>query len=288
MTYSKTKDIVLEEYRYQLVPNSTTIQSTIDGICSYDDLIRQKNEILFKVLKLQNLQLLSRDDSLLYKIVNSNEKCCLIKLGKQRSIDIDTKDFTKETISTYPNLFVYFNNDPNVQKIHIQRNYDAFTTTHTPANVLERSINRHLKKWQLSIYIKPVLTESSFWDIVGSHKDKLQQVSFELIKPNMSNISHSLAEDLKQLQSHTNSHTTKLELSSPKDAFLENITSDNAELTSIVNYAQAGGGEMSVKIKGIRKKVKPTNIIEIAIDEVEIAGKTGGQIFDTFTKTLCD
>lgn len=285
--FHSNKYIVFEQYRYQLVPISTNIQLTIEGVVnSYEDLVYHKNEFLFRVLDINNFRIIGRGTELIYKVLGGDDNARLIKLGKEKEINIDTKDFTEETISTYPNVYIYFDNNPEHQFIYVQRNYKAFSSTQTVINLLEGALNRYLHKLQLKIYIKPIIEKEGFWDIVNSYQGVITKLSFELIKPNLANISSTLTDDLKSLQKNTNSHTTKLELNAPTGRTLENINQTNQDVAGIVDYAISGGGDVGVKAKGIRKTIRTDNHTEISIDELYIVGKSETAAFSVLKELL--
>jgi hypothetical protein len=151
---------------------------------------------------------------------------------------------------------------------------------------MEATLNRYLHKFQLKIYIKPIVEKDSFWQIVDNYQGVITKLSFELIKPNLANISSTLTEDIKSLQKNTNSHTTKLELNAPLGRALENITQSNQDITGIVDYAVSGGGDIGIKAKGIRKTIKTDSRTEISIDEITIVGKSENAAFGVLKDLL--
>jgi hypothetical protein len=135
-------------------------------------------------------------------------------------------------------------------------------------------LNLYLHDYSIVIHIEPIIEATDFWKIVEQHQDAVERLNFNIVKPNLADISKSLKEPLKQLIDNTNSHKTIIHLNAPKNGVLDNLNPDNEQLNDIVNYSNQGGGEpIKIKIKGIKKMVSPKNKIkEIHIDSLEATG----------------
>ncbi|MBS4036163.1 MAG: hypothetical protein KGZ85_16995 [Ignavibacterium sp.] len=275
-------------YRYQLVPITQKIQMTLDlGINSYEDLVNKKNDIFKSFLSSKKVTLKAKTEAL-YKIIYSDKDEFLIRIGSHKKLKRHNKEFNEESIEDYPNVLVYINNDSTKQFILIEKNNRAFTSPDVVATMLEQSFKNALLKYQLALYIKPIIEKREFWKVVKEYDQKIRQLTFELIKPNLSNISKTLSEDLKSLQSNTNSHNTKLELNSAKGQVLENIDEDNQDIEGLVNYSSEGGGDIFLKIKGMKKKIKASKKVhkEITVQEIDIKGRTPEQVLTIFNQLM--
>jgi hypothetical protein len=78
-------------------------------------------------------------------------------------------------------------------------------------------------------------------------------VEFEFITPNMSNISRTLSESLKSLGKDTNAVREDLAITSDPAVSLD-ISPSNETIQGLVEYTSEGGGDITVKVKGIRKR----------------------------------
>jgi hypothetical protein len=85
-----------------------------------------------------------------------------------------------------------------VQKIAIQENVAAFRKSHAVSRVIEESIVDKVKRRNLSFYLEPLYNKQEFWDLINRYQKRVTQVSFELISPNLANISKNLKLNLKQ------------------------------------------------------------------------------------------
>jgi hypothetical protein len=274
-------------FRYQLVPTSKNIQITIDyQISSYDDLIRLKNEIFKDILTRKKVELKRRKTEAIYKVIYSSQDIYLLRIGSHKKLSRFNKDFREEQIENYPNVLIYINNATDKQIMVIEKNNNAFSSPDVIASILEQSFRDILNKYQLALYIKPILEEREFWNVVREYDQKIHQLTFELIKPNLSNISRTLTDEIKSLQENTNSHNTRLELNAPKDQILENINQDNKDISGLVKYSSDGGGDILLMVKGIRKKIKASKKVhkELTIDEVNIKGRNSEEIISIFNQ----
>ncbi len=273
-------------YRYQILPFSQQIPLFLDcGVKSIDELKEKKNEFFSQAIQ-EIINLIYERAELIHKIILNEEDIIIFKIGVNRKFNRDKPDFTVEEIDNWPNLHIIINNKANIQKIAIQFNRKAFGSTNTVANLLEQNIDAVLKKYYLKIHIKPIFTKQFFWDIVDKHPTGITQTCFDMVSPNMSNISHSLNLDLQQLNATTNTQETKLELNSDQSSNL-NFDRDDIFINSLVDYASEGGGNISLKIKGYKRKFHTSNSIdEYEIDELEIKNATSKELGEIFKGIL--
>ena len=260
-------------YRYQILPISPNIQLNLfdESIKSVDDLKAKKNTFFWDVIKSMNEMSYPRGE--LNCIKDSEDSPALmISINCKRVIRIPEKDFTEKQFEMWPPVHIVFNNDPEIQKIAISVNPKAFQSTQTVASILRDNINERLSKLNLAVYIKPTYEESEFWAVVDAYPNNISQVRFELISPNMSNISESVKFDLHHLHKNTNTIQTNLELNSAEDSALQLNKSDEM-VESLAQYASRGGGDISFKIHGLKKRIKTAKkITEVYFENAEITG----------------
>jgi hypothetical protein len=259
------KNISFDLYRYQLLPITQNIQPDLyRSILSVEELKKQKN-ILFSELLSNFPKLVHNANTLHQKEILHDGDWFAFKLGVQRSIERENVHFNKERMDNWPHVTVILNNASNCQFIAISKNTKAFSSSRVVVKMLEKTLKEYLKKMQLSIHINELFDEKEFWDLVKLHRGKITTVKFELISPNMANISKCLKVDLKQINLDTNSHRTCLELNAADEAVLE-ISNDNEVIDGIVEYAAEGGGDISIKINGFKRTIhtqKTNKTIEI-------------------------
>ena len=273
-------------YRYQILPLSQQIPLFFEfGVKSIDELKKRKNEFFGQCIQ-KIVNLVYERAKLIHKIILNEGDITILKIGVNRKFNRDKPDFTEEEIDNWPNLLVIINNKADIQKIAVQFNRKAFSSTNTVANLLEQSINSILEKYYLKTHIKPIFTKQFFWDIVDKHPTGITQTCFDMISPNMSNISHSLSLDLQQLNATTNTQETKIELNSDQSSSL-NFDRDDEFISSLVDYASEGGGNISLKVKGYKRKFHTSNSInEYEIDEFEIKNTTSHELGEIFKGIL--
>lgn len=275
----KTKNLIFHFYRYQILPISKQIQITFHPhkITSLEELIKRKNEIFEKVFLETKVFKFSRTE-LEHKFVDKSDNIFIFKIGANRGIRRIKRDFTEEKIENWPNCLVVINNNRNIQKIAIQQNVSVFWNTQAIVNIIENNLNSKLNAYQLSIVFEPMFEEKVFWDIVNKNKNKVIAVDFELVTPNLSNISSGLSDDLKSLQKTTNTQKTNLKLQSDKDSSLD-LSENNNLIGELVTYASQGGGNIKCKIRGYKRSINTSkNIKQESVDEIIIENSTSKNI----------
>ncbi|SFX74719.1 hypothetical protein SAMN04487930_10917 [Cytophaga hutchinsonii ATCC 33406] len=244
-----------------------------------DDLKANKNLYFSTVLKANNSYYNKQNETLPYKSIYSEDDLIVFRLAAKKGRIIQDSNFTQKQVEDYPDVLVIINNNPEIQKIAISRNIQAFSSSDVVLHILESKYRDLLRAYNLQIYIKPIFKTFEFWQIANQYEGRVEGLEFELIKPNMSNISGSLRESFKSIIDTTNSHTTKLVMKAPEDSSLEHIDSNNEDLKGMVDYASEGGGEISIKVKGIKRKIKTKkSSTQVSIDSIELTGNPNAVI----------
>lgn len=287
---SENQIINFELFRYQLLPLTRNVQMEIfpdeifRAINSVEELKARKNEIFGHVL--------TNFPSLDYRKADLNHKVdvdlppwFVVEINTQKSLKRDKPDFQQERIDTWPHVIVIINNSPDTQIIAISRNTRAFSSGAVIAKILQENLGRILQRYMITIHVEAIFDKSEFWHIVDEYRGRITSVNFELISPNMANISKGLELDLARLNADTNSHRTDLKLNSTEGSSLE-IKQDNPLVNSLVEYSSKGGGDIEVRIKGIKKTIRTSRSVrEISIDELSIENLTPerlGWLFEQF------
>ena len=271
------KQLEFELFRYQLLPVTQHAQADMfHKIRSSEDIRKNKNRFFFEVIS-ELPKLYHRSIQLNQKIIVNSSPWLAFKLAAHKTLERE-KEFKKERIENWPHVTVIINNEPDVQIIAVSKNSKAFSSGLVVAKLIKESLASHLLRYQLSMHVEAIFDRSEFWSIVEKYEGKISNVKFELISPNMANISKSLKLDLAQVNRDTNSHRTVLLLNSPEGAKLE-IEKGNEMLESLVNYSADGGGDISFRIGGLRKRVhtsKSTRTLDT--DELSVENLTVEQL----------
>jgi len=255
-------------FRYQILPLSDDFQLSIDSdISTIEELKEHKNEFFLESLKTLSKFSYSRLE-LAHKKLVVEEELIILRFGHKKFINVSDKEFKKKQIEDWPNVFIIINNNPKVQIAAIREDRRVFNNTETVAKIIEENLSRILKRFNLGVYFEPLYEENKFWEVIDRYPTTIVQVGFELISPNLSNISSTLKIDLDKLRSDTNTHKTDLELNSSKDSNLT-INKNNELINSLVEYSAAGGGNASIRVRGLKRKIKTNQYIkEITIDDI--------------------
>lgn len=273
------KKLTFDLYRFQLLPISQNLHDDlyIDKL-SIEKLKEKKNEIFGDILN-SIIKINHKSFDIIQKNIPIGGDWIAFKIGAKKHVEIGTTDLKKTTIDSWPHITVIVNNNPEIQTIAISRNTKAFSSTGVVCKLLQRNLEHSLRARQLTMHIKPIFDKKDFWDIVSRHEHEISSVKFELISPNMSNISKCLTIDLKTINEETNSHRTNVELNSDRGASLE-LGESNRVVSGLVEYAAQGGGNISIKVQGVRQKIQTnTEIKTLEIDEFTVDNLTKDGLF---------
>lgn len=281
------KKVPFKNYRYHLVPVKTDQLTIFNKEVTLEELKEQKNK-LFEEIILSSKSIRGLNTSQLpLEIDYASDDIFIMKLAVDRKTTL-YKNFKPLDYNNQPFIYIIINNNPEVQKIFIEDNQNAFKKTSTVRNILQFGYGALLAKFDLTIHIEPVIDQGTFWDFVEKNKKKIERLDFEIVKPNLANISKSLTEPLKQLINITNSHKTSISLKAPDNGVLENITKNNTQLNNLVNYSNEGGGDnIKMKLKGVSKKITTSNMVkETYIDSAEFESTDQLKLIDIWKKLL--
>jgi len=272
---------VFHIYRYQILPLDIVQDSLFDRPIPLDELIERKNEIFADALRnLQDWQY--HKGEIIYHFEGEDRDVFVLRMGVLRPVTLHTKEFEfdEREAEDWPKIVIVIDNDPDTQKAAIQLDWRVFQHTATVARILEDNLNRVLRKDQLSVFFEPMFERGDFWRTVQQYPSQITRATFELISPNMSNISRTLKVELGDLHRATNTKKTKLELNSEENSALT-LRPEDPTISSLVDYASEGGGKISLKIRGLEKTITTSKSIkETTISEMEITADSVKQVTD--------
>lgn len=265
--------MIFKVFRYHLSPLSNQnilidLNNTAKEF-SFTELKENKNLLFANSINSLEKQF---DKKYNLKLENSLEDIFILKLSTKKPVEI-YKEFERSFIDSEPFVFIIINNDPNIQKIAISYNGDAFSTPDVAMNRLAKGMDHNLKQYGLTIVTEAIFNETEIWNTINIHRTTIQKIRIKYIKPNLEDISKSLDEAFKKFSEDVNSQVSIIEFSAPTNSFLENIDENNDTLKGMVSYAANGGGSVSVKIKGYRSITSDDSPKQISIEEVEFDGK---------------
>jgi len=281
------KNVNFNLYRYQLLPKDRHFQGTLFGdIQTVEDLIANKNEIFYEQIKTTDKWKNKRTE-IKGQLIYDKDSFLLFRFAPRRIVKIENETFEEEQYENWPSILVAFWNHPEKQYLLIQDRKQAFSSTKSVLDTLTKSINISLGIKQLKIYAEPIFHKKAFWTIINDNMRTIKNIKFELITPNMANISGALSEDLKSLAKGTNTAKTLLEIDA--DDSILHIEENDKQINSIVDYASEGGGNISIKVNGIKKRIQTANSVKsIEIAELEITSDNTERIVDLLKKVVAD
>lgn len=266
------KTINFHIFRYHLNPiesNSNQLELFDGNKISKKELKDKKNQF-FETIIVEKLK--SGTPSNPMELHDKTEDYFLLKIANKKKTTI-VKNFKESKHEHEPYVYVIINNDKSVQKIAIGENPESFYSVDAARNALLKVLNRELKNYGLNIEIEKLFDVKDFWSYVQDHQNEIKKIEFEFIKPNLANISKVIPDAFKKLQEKTNAHKAKVAIEAPEHGYLEKINKSNKEISGMVEYSSEGGGNIKLKIKGLRKQLnteeKP---VVLYIRELDLEG----------------
>ena len=281
----KEKKIDFELYRYQILPIDRQLSIFNEYARDLDELIAKKNDIFYdEILKIEEWKY--KNTIIKARKEYDKNNFLLFKFAPKRNTKIEDENFKEADIDTWPSVLMAIWNDKDIQTIAVQNKKDAFAHTRTAVSVLVDNINSRLLEKNLKIHFEAIFKKDAFWSIVSKYDKKISNVRFELITPNMANISKHLSDELKDFTKNTNTARTKFEIEAEKGASLH-IDSSNIQVQNMVEYASNGGGNISFRVKGLKKIINTNaSISSTSIDELELSTSSPEVVVEILKKGL--
>ncbi|OEF28982.1 hypothetical protein [Vibrio rumoiensis] len=267
-----SKTNTFELFRYQILPVNRYFQGDFfNGIHSVEELIKHKNKFFAEALEGQSDFSNKRHKTVVKQLLHNGD-FYLYRIAHNKTLHRETRDFKDETIDSWPSILVAIWNHPDKQYIAVQKRTTAFAKCETVAKLILEKIEPQLTHFQLRAIYEPLFEKQQFWTLLRKYRGKVKSVDFEIITPNMANISGTLPDDLKLFAKCTNSTRNNLKIESEPDSALH-LEENNSALRGLVDYSSEGGGNISLKIDGIKKHHQTSRTVkEITLGEMELTG----------------
>ena len=149
-------------YGYQILPIAQRQLSLFDAPISLDELKEKKNQYFVEaLLRITEFKYGSHQTN--HRTLYQGNDLVVMQIALNRGIVKQEKpDFTEERYQNYPSFLIGFNNNPNVQRILIEREYKAFRDTYLARKMIPDNINRVLESYMLHAEISPIFDSNDF------------------------------------------------------------------------------------------------------------------------------
>lgn len=267
-----SKFSTFELFRYQILPIDRYLQGDLfSEVTSIEELIENKNRLFQEALLAQD-DFSGRKHKTAIKMLIQQNDFFLYRIAHNKKLHRETKDFKGETIDSWPSILIAIWNAPDKQYIAIQKRTTSFNKCETVVKLILDKLLPQLTHFHLRAIYEPLFEKKQFWSILHNNRGKIKSVEFEIVTPNMANISGTLPDDLKAFAKLTNSTRNTLKIESEPEAPLH-LEEDNTALMGLVDYSSEGGGNISLKIDGVQRKYQTSRTVkEISIGEIEMSG----------------
>lgn len=269
MTIKSTR---FELYRYQLLPRDRYFQTDLLGDKTVEDVLARKNAIFSAALDSIKRFSSSRTE-LATELLWNRDDFYLYRVAADRSITRETREFKKETLDNWPSILIAIWNNPSRQLVAIQKRTSAFQHSDSVIKVISDTLAPYLFKAQLTAVWEPLFEKAAFWELIAKYSAKIQEVEFEIVTPNMANISKVLPDNLRDFAKHTNAIKSRIAIHADPSSSLK-VEEENKTIGALVDYAAEGGGNVSVKVSGLKKRLHTSRTVkEVEVTELELEGE---------------
>lgn len=270
----RPRKLAFNLFMYQIVPISEHVQLSLpldnqSTITSLEDLLLIKNKIFINSL-ISVVQSNNYDERFNIEIEDLGKDLYVVKYGFRRHIKHITKEFQEKNVESWPYIYIIIDNNDDKQNIAIQIDRSVVRNTSTISRYIQKLLNDALRVYNLAVYIRPRVRVGDFWYLVQKHKGKIKKVQFELITPNLADLSGKLDEGLKNFFKATKSNENKVVMEAGEGGSLS-FSHDDPNIVGIVEYAMKGGGGVKLGFKGYKEMVDlKRKVVTREIDEVSI------------------
>lgn len=276
--------LTFDQYTYQFSPLSTEPTLFGNSVEEQNKIMESKNSIFEEIVPQTIFKHLNKELSV--KQVCAKDDIIILRLANKKVIRFE-KDFIEEIEESEPSSYVIIYNDANEQRIAIEQNTNAFSSTEVVARILQNSFMKNLEQYELRINIKKEYKEREFWDIVQSYPQNIKMIRFEIDYPNLPRITENIENVIRQISAESLSTKTRLELNSDQEGTLS-ISEDNTSVKNLAKASSLSGNPITFRMKGYKNHIKTGNTSRtITIDEVIIESANADEVKNIF-KALND
>lgn len=274
-------------YTYQCDPITNLGNTLFEELPSIKERMDKKLEYIHAIITDDNFKFKSKKDGEFnLKIYYDQDGIIVLRIANNKNLNLE-ENFKKNKHHYSPSCFVIIDNRTNVQRIAIEEDVTAFSSTDVVRNIILHSLKRHLHKYGLGIEIKKEYQKKEFWDIVNGQVKGISLVRFCFSYPNLPRIHQSINELINSESKVVNSKQTTLEYRSNESEHLE-LEESNAQLSGLVEASASSGHPITIKAKGIRKFIQTGNTTKrIYIDELD-ASLQDGNLFGKIAEKIIE
>lgn len=268
-------------YTYQCDPITKVENKLFEKLPSMQERMDKKLEYIHSTITNPRFKFRSKKDGEFnLKIYYNEDGIIVLKIANNKQLNLE-EDFRKKQHHYSPSCFVIIDNRTNVQRIAIEENITAFSSTDVVRNIIEYSLKQSLRGYGLSIEVKKEYEKKEFWDLISNQTKGVSMVRFSFSYPNLPRVHQSINELINSESKVVHSKQTTLEYRSDNSEQLE-LQESNPQLSGLVDASANSGHPITIKAKGIRKFIHTGNTTKrIYIEDLEANIQEG----DLFQKT---
>ena len=245
-------------YTYQCDPITKSENRLFEKWPSIKERMDKKLEYIHTIITDANFQFRSKKDGEFnHKLYYEEYGIIVLKIANNKHLNLE-ENFKKQQHNYSPSCFVIFDNRTNIQRIAIEEDITAFSSTDVVRNILEYSLKRCLREYGLGIEIKKEYEKKEFWDLISCQAKGVSMVRFSFSYPNLPRVHQSINDLINSESKIVHSKQTTLEYKSDNSEQLA-LEESNLQLSGLVDASANSGHPITIKAKGIRKFIQTGN-----------------------------
>lgn len=252
-----------DEYRFHFKP---TQQASLFG-----QGMTKKNEIFDEILK-GGIIFTYKGRQLNFIKHDLGKNKYYIRLANVRKTKLE-KNFKSQYFDNEPSCNIFIWNDPQEQKILIESDKTSFNDSLVVAKILQKAFTPSLNSEDLHIDIRKEIQETEFWNLVKKYENKIKEIEFNLIYPNLPAAHKNISDELKEASKILKADESSIAFTAKDGGHLENVNEQNKYLSDLNTTASIQGAPITIKVKDYKSKIKTGKTTKsLEISDTEITG----------------
>lgn len=241
-----------------------------------------KNEILRNILK-ENTEFKNGRSEMVYIQQSEFEGFIIGKIGRKSSIKRSLpkqNDFEEEIETHYPNCNIIFftgTNPNHGQRIAFEYDTRVFQSPENQIEAFEKAINPKLFSYGYSLSISPIFDIKEFWNIIESHRGRVEKLTFSYAVPNLFGLEDELSDELKGARRKYGATNAEIVFENKNGQLI--VPKEDELIKQSAEYTSRGGGEFKIKVKGVQTEIKSGQRVKTKqIENVELSGNNSDDL----------
>ena len=275
-------------YTYQCYPITVLDNGLFGHLPPMQERMDKKLEYIHSIITNSKFKFRSKQTGEFnHKIYYDAGGIIVLKIANNKYMNLE-ENFMKKEHNYFPSCFIIMDNRNNIQRIAIEEDITAFSSTNVVMNIIEYSLRCFLQEYGLNIELKKEYEKKEFWNLIKNQTKGISMVRFCFSYPNLPRVHQSINDLINSESKVVHSKHTTLEYRTDESEQLE-LKESNIQLSGLVDASASSGHPITIKVKGIRSFIKTGNTTKrIYIDDLEANLREGDDLFQNTSAKIIE